>query len=146
MKFFLKNADEADSDFVYQLKKIVLKEYVENTWQRWDEDFQKRFHKENYNISNIKIITVGDKRVATIDVNEGDKNIFISGLYVLPEFQGQGIGSAILKELSDKAQSANKRLELEVLSVNVNAQRLYKRLGFKMAEKDDKKLFMYKEF
>lgn len=145
MKFFLVKASEADSDFVYQLKKVVLKEYVQKTWQRWDEDFQRRFHKENYNTSNIKIIKINGTSAGTIDVREGDRNIFISGLYILPEFQGRGIGSSILKELLDKAQSEQKRLELEVLRVNADAQRLYKRLGFVMEEKDDQKFFMYKD-
>ncbi|MGI8636395.1 MAG: GNAT family N-acetyltransferase [Segetibacter sp.] len=63
----------------------------------------------------------------------------------MPEFQGRGIGSSILKELLDKAQSEQKRLELEVLRVNADAQRLYKRLGFVMEEKDDQKYFMYKD-
>jgi ribosomal protein S18 acetylase RimI-like enzyme len=145
MKFFLIKASEADSDFVYQLKKIVLKEYVQKTWQLWDEDFQRRFHKENYNTTHIKIIKVEETSAGTIDVREGNENIFISGLYILPQFQGKGIGSSILKELIDKAQSEKKRLELEVLRVNTDAQRLYKRLGFIMTEKDDQKYFMYKE-
>lgn len=146
MNYLLAGATEADSDFVFELKKIVLKEYVENTWQRWDEDFQQRFHKENYNAANTRIIKLNDKPVGTVDVNEGGRNIFISGLYILPDFQGRGIGSSILKGLMVRAQSEKKRLELEVLRVNTNAQRLYKRLGFVMVEKDEKKFTVYKNF
>ena len=144
MTFLLVQATEADSEFVYQLKKVVLKEYVQQTWQRWDEDFQRRFHREHFDTTHIKVIVADGIPAGTVDVREGDGNIFVSGLYILLEYQNKGIGSSILRQLVDKAQIEGKRLELEVLRVNTAAQRLYKRLGFVMEEKDDQKFFMYK--
>lgn len=138
-------ATDNDFDFAYELKKIAYKEYVEQTWG-WDEEFQVRFHKENFSVKNTKIIKVDNNLVGTVDVKESDKNIFISGLYLLPPFQSKGIGSSILADLEKRAEKSKKRLELEVLCVNKKAQRLYQRLGFAMAESDDTKFLMYKEF
>ncbi|MCW3105998.1 MAG: Histone acetyltransferase and related acetyltransferase, partial [Segetibacter sp.] len=73
-------------------------------------------------------------------------NIFISGLYLLPEYQSKGIGSAIIKDLVKSAEAGKKRVELEVLRVNTKAQKLYQRLGFMMEEKDENKFLMYKDF
>ncbi|MDQ6815212.1 MAG: GNAT family N-acetyltransferase [Bacteroidota bacterium] len=146
MNFSLVNATEADSEFVYQLKKTVLKEYVEKTWQQWDEAFQKRFHKENYSVTNTRIIKIDRNAIGTIDLKEGETSIFVSGLYILPEFQSKGIGSAILEQLLERAKLQMKILELEVLRVNINAQRFYKRLGFAFTGKDNEKYFLYKDF
>ena len=134
-----------DFDYIYELKKVAYKEYIEQTWG-WDEAFQVNFHKENFSTENAKIIKVGNQRIGTIDVKEDDNRIFISGLYLLPEFQNRGIGSSILKDLQRKAKAAGKRVELEVLRVNIKAQQLYQRLGFTMEERDETKYFLYKDY
>ncbi|MBS9337031.1 ribosomal protein S18-alanine N-acetyltransferase [Fructobacillus parabroussonetiae] len=54
--------------------------------------------------------------------------IEIGDLAVLPEAQGQGIGSCLLKELLDK--QPNSRFYLEVKEGNHRALALYQRLGF----------------
>jgi ribosomal protein S18 acetylase RimI-like enzyme len=136
-------ATDEDFDFVYQLKKIAYKEYIEQTWG-WDDAFQSKYHRENFSAGNTRIIRAGDRSIGTVDVKEGEKSIFISSLYILPEFQSKGIGSSIMVELLKKAEAENKRLELEVLRVNTRAQRLYERLGFTRIERDKTKYFMFK--
>jgi len=142
--YYLSQATNEDFDFVYELKKIAYREYIEQTWG-WDDEFQIKFHRENFSARNTNIIKAGDKPIGTVDVKEGETNIFISGLYILPEFQSKGIGSTIIKDLIKKAEAKKKRLELEVLRVNTKAKKLYERLGFLTAERDDTKFFMYKE-
>jgi ribosomal protein S18 acetylase RimI-like enzyme len=51
-------------------------------------------------------------------------------LALLPAAQGQGIGSALLRELQRAAQHAGLRLCLQVADDNEAALRLYLRLGF----------------
>jgi ribosomal protein S18 acetylase RimI-like enzyme len=138
-------ATNDDFDFVYKLKKIAYKEYIEQTWG-WDEEFQMNFHKENFSVENAKIITIEGKPIGTVDVKEESDRIFISGLYILPDYQSKGIGTSIISELQNKAESAQKRLELEVLRVNTKAQRLYQRLGFTMEERDETKFFLCKDY
>lgn len=145
VKYVLIPATGEHFDFVYELKKIVLKEYVEQTWGSWDEGFQVRFHKQHFNTTNTKVIKIDGSRAGTVDVKEGDRNIFISGLYLLPQYQSKKIGSSIIHDLIKDAEVKGKRLELEVLRVNTKAQQLYKRLGFTMKDGDDTKFFMYKD-
>lgn len=142
--FYLSKATDEDFDFVYQLKKIAYKEYIEQTWG-WDEKFQIKFHKENFSTENTKIIGVGDKQIGTVDVKEGTSNIFISGLYLLPEYQSKGIGTKIIKELIEEAEAKKKRLEMEVLKVNSRAKKLYESLGFILEDGDKNKYFMYRD-
>ena len=136
-------ATDYDFDFLYQLKKTAYMEYVEQVWG-WDDTFQLKFHRENFAAGNTYIIYEGGKKIGSVDVKEGANNIFLSGLYILPEYQSKGIGTEIINELVRRAEEANKRLELEVLKVNVKAQKLYEKLGFTKTDRDETKYFMYK--
>jgi len=143
--YHLSQATYHDFDFVYQLKKIAYKEYIEQTWG-WDDAFQIKFYRDNFSTGNTKIIKADDAPIGSVDVKEGETNIFISGLYILPQYQSKGIGSSIIQDLVKSAEAKKKRLELEVLRVNTKAQKLYQRLGFAMEDRDKTKYFMYKDF
>jgi len=144
-EYTLRKATIHDSDFFYQVKKTVLKNYIEKIWG-WNEDFQIQFHKENFHVNETQIIIVDDNGAGTVEVKEDAEKIFISSLYILPPYQNNGIGKAICNDYISKAAKEKKRVELEVLKLNVNAQRLYKNLGFTLTEGDDTKYFMFKDF
>jgi ribosomal-protein-alanine N-acetyltransferase len=56
----------------------------------------------------------------------------ITTLAVSPEYQGRGIGYALLKcIITEAAAKGAVRMTLEVRASNTNAQRLYQRYGFK---------------
>ena len=144
-EYILRKATINDSDFFYQVKKTVLKDYIEQIWG-WDEDFQIQFHKENFHVAETQIIIVEENNAGTVEVKEDAERVFISSLYILPQYQNKGIGKAICNDYISKAAGQKKRIELEVLKLNVNAQRLYKSLGFTLTEGDDTKYFMFKDF
>ena len=133
-----------DADFFYDVKKTVLKGYIEKIWG-WDEAFQLQFHQENYNFLTTYMIQCERIYMGTVEIKEEEKRIFICSLYLLPVYQGKGIGSGIISQYVNKAADTEKRVELEVLKLNVNAIRLYKRLGFRIAGDDDSKFFMFKD-
>jgi len=49
---------------------------------------------------------------------------------LLPEVQGRGVGTAVIRDLLRDARSRNKPLSLSVTEQNTGAIRLYNRLGF----------------
>jgi ribosomal protein S18 acetylase RimI-like enzyme len=75
---------------------------------------------------------------------EARKLINIHDLAVLPEFQGQGVGEALLGAVQKKARQLGCcRLTLEVRDDNHKARKLYERFGF---ENDDPSVwFLTKE-
>ena len=143
-QYHLAKATINDSDFFYQVKKIVLKSYIEKIWG-WDEDFQIQFHQQNFHVDETKIIKINEAAAGVVEIKEDAHKIFISSLYLLPQYQNKGIGSSIIQQLITKATVENKRVELEVLKINTEAQKLYKKLGFVLIEGDDTKYFMYKD-
>jgi len=58
----------------------------------------------------------------------GGKTVWIDELYVLPEFQGQGIGHEFFAELRAIEPAARYRLEIE--PDNLRARKLYESMGF----------------
>lgn len=58
----------------------------------------------------------------------GGPVVWIDELYVLPVFQGRGIGKAFFAGLEEIAPAARYRLEIE--PDNVRAEKLYRSMGF----------------
>lgn len=62
-----------------------------------------------------------------------DGRRFIGAMYVLPDYQGQGIGSKLIDEAL-KWYGADKDIYLEVVSYNQKAIDFYKRFGFEITD------------
>lgn len=137
-------ATTEDADFFYEVKKTVLKEYIEKIWG-WNEDFQLQFHKDNYNFLTTSVIHCQGNPAGVVEIKENDSRIFICSLYLLPAYQGRGVGTDLIRNCISKASVAHKNVELEVLKLNEHALRLYQRLGFIITGSDDNKFFMFKD-
>ncbi len=60
------------------------------------------------------------------------KQNHIEALHVLPQYQGKGIGTALLKTVLDWLGD-EKPIVIEVVAYNLNAQEFYKKHGFNLA-------------
>ncbi len=125
----LRPATILDNDFAFHVWKTSMQQYVEMTWG-WDEDSQIQHQQAEFVASHYQIIEVAGQSVGTLIVNRYPDHMYLSGLYLLPQYQRQGIGSTIMRELFAEAQSHNVPIRLRVLNVNSQARRLYERLGF----------------
>ncbi|MHA2392358.1 MAG: GNAT family N-acetyltransferase [Promethearchaeota archaeon] len=132
----LHQALQKDYDFLYELKKKTLKEYVSKTWG-WDEKWQRDYHSQNFKPELVKIITISGKDIGCISIIEEEDRFFLSIIEILPKYQNQGIGTDLITNLLSKAKVEQKDVYLQVLISNRKAQKLYKRLGFKIEEKTD---------
>jgi ribosomal protein S18 acetylase RimI-like enzyme len=80
-------------------------------------------------------------RVGAIAVERHDTHIQIEDLYILEEFQNQGIGTSILLDLIEEARQSHKPIRLRVLSSSP-ARLLYERLGFVIVQITPQRYFM----
>jgi ribosomal protein S18 acetylase RimI-like enzyme len=88
-------------------------------------------------VGRIYCATEGDAVVGmvsilfTVSTAEGGRAAWLEDMIVHPDWRGQGIGEALLREAVNGAQSAGcTRISLQTDSDNIGAQRLYQRIGF----------------
>lgn len=132
----LRQATESDSEFAYHVKRAALKEYVEQTWG-WNEGWQRQYHARHFDPSGVQIITYQGMDVGWLEVRPEREAIFVSDIYISPEYQKRGIGSFLLKEVLLDADRRGVPVKLGVFKVNTRAQQLYERLGFRRVSETD---------
>jgi ribosomal protein S18 acetylase RimI-like enzyme len=140
----LRQAQQEDKKFLYELKKQALKEYIAKTWG-WDEKWQEDYFAKNFNPKLLKIIMKAGKKIGSISIIDKPDHIFLSLIEILPEYQNQRIGSKLIKDLLARAEKLKKDVFLQVLKTNKKAQNLYLRLGFSIAEETNTPFKMIKK-
>lgn len=127
----LRPATKADVEFLWTLRQRVMKENVEQTWGKWDDAQQRQFFDRGFVPKDTSIIVVDGKDVGRIDLNHSHMEIFLGIIELMPDLQGKGIGSAVLRGLMQEASAQRLPIRLQVLKANTGAHKLYLHLGFK---------------
>lgn len=118
-----------DADFLYQLHRATMQAYVMQTWGQWDEAWQAQYFQQHFDPSACQIVVLHEQAIGALSVVRRDTDIFLASIELLSAYQGQGIGTHLIKALLDEAQQKDVPVTLQVLKVNP-ARRLYERLGF----------------
>jgi ribosomal protein S18 acetylase RimI-like enzyme len=128
--YSLKMATQEDYDFIYNLNKTNMEDYVIETWGNWNENFQKDFFSRYLQTIEFQIIVIKNKNVGIVAFSRNKTSINIDEIQLLPEYQNKGIGTLILSDIIASAQKAKIEITLGVLKVNYIAQKFYDKLGF----------------
>ena len=131
-----RKADASDSEFVFAVKEAAFREYIEQVWG-WDDNYQQERHNTEFASHDPHIII----QFRGIDVgflvtSNTPDTLKVNQIFILPEYQGKGIGSACLTRIIDDARLEQKSVTLQVLKVNTRAIALYQRLGFTIVGED----------
>jgi GNAT superfamily N-acetyltransferase len=140
MKYFLRRAEATDFDFLFRLKVVCLKEYVTAVWG-WDEAFQKSHFAANFDPCDSHIIVAYGRDVGQLSVDFQLAEVHLNGIYLLPAYQGVGLGGRIIDGVLRRANVGNRPVHLQVIVGNP-ARRLYERLGFSVIQKTDTHFIM----
>jgi GNAT superfamily N-acetyltransferase len=124
----LRTAGSADEEFLYNLLKATMQEYVAQTWG-WDEQSQEERFRDEFEPGMDRIIVLEGKDIGVISTEQKDEAIFLDKIYILPEYQGRGIGTYLIRSVLDEAFRSGLPVTLRVLKVNP-VRKLYERLGF----------------
>jgi len=128
----LRDATRGDYDFLYELHRAALKETIERTWG-WDEDWQAERFRSKFDVTRRRIILQDGEHIGCLAVVDQDDGIFLSYLALMPDHQGQGIGTWLIRDVLDQARAKGVAVTLRVLRTNP-ARALYERLGFRIYE------------
>ena len=106
-----------------------MREVIEKTWG-WNEAWQRRDFDRRFDEYVVSIIEVEGQASGGLVLESKPDSIYVHELQVLPECQGQGIGSAVVQLLLEQATSRGCVVALSVVQANPRAKELYERLGF----------------
>jgi RimJ/RimL family protein N-acetyltransferase len=130
IEYNFRNITPEDYEYIYELKKNAYKEYVIMNWGSWDEETQKEYFKNfinTYKDTTYIIQTEGKDIGFYNDAMLDNGNYEIGNICIIPEYQGKGIGTKILKDIIEKHKNFN--IEIQYFKQNP-VGKLYKRLGF----------------
>jgi GNAT superfamily N-acetyltransferase len=136
----LRPAAQQDGPFLYHLVKTTMQGYVAQTWG-WDEEWQQTYFWAHFDPADRQIIVRDGQDIGVFTVEEHVDALFIDQIYILPGYQGQGIGTALIRSVLQRGAELGLPVRLRVLRVNP-ARRLYERLGFVVTEETDTRCFM----
>lgn len=139
-KINLRNCRVADLEFVYDLMKLNMEEYVKELWGEWNQD---KF-RASLNKDNIEIINYGKKRIGFSDVTREGSKSYLHNIQLAQIFQGCGVGTEIMALIEKKEKLAGaKRIEAKVFKKNP-ARLFYRRIGYKTIKTEEHSLIISK--
>ncbi len=133
--FKFRKTQATDSEFVFAVKKAAFREYVEQIWD-WDDTYQKELHNRRFASQDLRIIQFNATDVGFLSTSSTPDRLKVDQIYILPEYQGRGIGAACMRDIIDDANQEQKPVTLQVLKINTRATAFYQRLGFTIVDEN----------
>jgi len=137
-----RKAENSDYEFLFELKKSAEFEPIKAVFG-WDENVQREIHRSEWNEEQPTIIEVDGLAVGSYLVQYHTEYLYFGRFFLLPQYQGKGIGSQVLKDVIEIAAQKSLPIKLCYLQGNRVGQ-LYKRLGFEVTGQDEQFVHMLK--
>jgi len=128
---WLRRATEDDVGFYFQIRKLTIKPLIE-AYRPWDEDAEKRDIIKKVDIERDNIIMLGQKAIGLFSYFESDKEIYLSLMNILPEYQSKNIGTNLLLDLKNKADRLNRVIRLDTYQNNFRAIKFFEKAGYEI--------------
>lgn len=127
LEITLRAASAADESFLLRLRKLTMTEHLRKAGVPIDDDTHFQLIRSYF--EDAKVIRAGEDDVGLLKLSRADAEWHVHQLQITPDFQGRGIGNAVLRRVLAEAEHANVAVSLSVMHDNP-ARRLYERLGF----------------
>ncbi|MCS0307812.1 GNAT family N-acetyltransferase [Vibrio diabolicus] len=137
-----RKAKSSDYEFLFELKKSAEFEPIKAVFG-WDENVQREIHRNEWEEEKPTIIEVDGVAVGSYLVQLHSEHLYFGRFFLLPKYQGKGIGSQIVKTVIALANRKSLPIKLCYLQGNRVGQ-LYKRLGFEVIGQDEQFVHMLK--
>jgi ribosomal protein S18 acetylase RimI-like enzyme len=141
--FTLRQASIDDALLLYDVIDRTMREFIVATWGAWSESRVQAESREDISSPNAQVISVGGVAVGVSIVERHPTHIQLDSLYLLPEYQRLGIGTALINSLVAEAGQNKIPIRLRVMAVNP-AKKFYEQFGFIVTEATSEFFFMEK--
>ncbi|MCK9904732.1 GNAT family N-acetyltransferase [Parafrankia colletiae] len=130
----------SDREFFFEVRRAALRAYVEQT-SGWDDAEQRITADKEFADLPFALVEESGRPVGYACVIHQSEYDFVEEIALLPEAQGRGIGTNLLRGILRAAQRRGVPVRLSVF-VNNPAQALYTRLGFEVVRIEDPRMSM----
>jgi ribosomal protein S18 acetylase RimI-like enzyme len=130
--FTIRRSTIDDAPLFYAVIDKTMRDFIMATWGRWDEARVQR-ESEKSSLADSKVIQVGGVNAGVFRAIKCSTHIELDQIYLLPEYQRMGIGSALIDGLIREASRSKVPIRLRVMAVNP-AKQFYERFGFIVTE------------
>ncbi|MCL5429701.1 MAG: GNAT family N-acetyltransferase [Chloroflexi bacterium] len=121
----IRRMEEKDLEGIYEVDRAAFNPL----WQNSLEAIQMAFNQSGF----ATLIESAGKIAAYQITTRSSQGLHLARLATSPEFQGQGLGSALVKDVQMQARRGQDRLTVNTQDINTPSLGLYKKLGFKFA-------------
>ena len=137
-----RTASETDDEFLFDLYCSTRStEVAQFGWQpeqveafmRMQFTMRQRAYKMQFPSAVHEVIVFGKMPAGRLIVDRSGERILLTDIAVLPQLQGKGIASHLVRELQDEAAALGLPLVLHVDKTNLYAFDFYRKLGFEAA-------------
>ena len=128
-KLTLRKASLSDSEFAFFAKQAAFRVYAEKVWV-WNEAEQLKLHEQRFGTQDFRVINLSGVDVGIMALVTEPDGVKVNQLFILPEYQGKGIGRRCMLLIMEEAQRLGLPVRLRVLKVNPRALAFYQKLGF----------------
>jgi GNAT superfamily N-acetyltransferase len=137
----LRPAEDSDLEWIVEVRAVVLREDLERLG-RFDPVRVRQRMRDGFSKNNTRVIVVDGKDVGSVSVRHEPEERWLEHFYIIPDQQGNGIGSRVLESVL--REPGETPLRLNVLNGS-SARRLYERHGFVVDTEDDVDVFMTRQ-
>ncbi|MFI0873009.1 GNAT family N-acetyltransferase [Streptomyces sp. CS149] len=139
----LRQALPEDVEPIAELRAVVMRPDLERLG-RYDEDRVRQRLRDAYAPEHTSVIETAGSFAGCVARRPAEDGWWLEHFYLSPALQGRGIGSAVLREVLDRADAERLPVRLDVLQGSP-ARRLYERHGFTLEREDAVDVFLVRK-
>lgn len=139
--FGFEPAQASDFERLFEIRLRAMRESLERIGRFDPERARARFRGTFRPEHTRLIVSNAGRLIGCVAFGPQDGALLLEHFYLLPEAQGQGTGSAVLRQLLDEADTAGLAVRLDVLRQS-DAKRFYERHGFLETHHDKLDIYM----
>jgi GNAT superfamily N-acetyltransferase len=135
MNLTLRPARSDERDFAFEVKREAMGPHIDVKWG-WDDEFQRAHHVRRWSEKTWYVVLSDNEAAGTVALDWLPTHLRFGEFYLLSQYRGRGLGSAVLRSALSQADVRGIETRLEFLKWNP-VGRLYLRHGFRVVSEND---------
>jgi ribosomal protein S18 acetylase RimI-like enzyme len=127
-------AVESDRAFIVDCFLRAMQPSLTARRGEWNAREERDRFERSLDLERATVVQVGDLAVGFVMLIELPHVLLVHTIAILPEHQGRGIGTEVIRDIVNLGRQTGRHVVLSVLKVNARAEALYRRLGFEIRE------------